>query len=245
MKRFNNEDGNSSSTKRFNPIKDSTQSCKHDFHERGHHHHFPTRATVQKPAPSFVAEGVVDGEFKQINFPQDYAGKYVILLFYPLDFTFVCPTELIAFSERIQEFRSINTEIVAVSVDSKHAHLAFSSLPRDKGGLGKTNLPLVSDITKSISTSYNVLLEDGEDAGVSLRGLFIIDGKGILRQITVNDLPVGRSVDETLRLVQAFQHSDEHGVVCPASWKPGQKTLVANPFSEETKDYFQNVMAKK
>eukprot|EP01112_Ceratiomyxa_fruticulosa_P006219 TRINITY_DN1700_c0_g1_i1.p1 TRINITY_DN1700_c0_g1~~TRINITY_DN1700_c0_g1_i1.p1 ORF type:complete len:243 (+),score=42.46 TRINITY_DN1700_c0_g1_i1:572-1300(+) len=242
MKRFNNDDPNSQSTKRYNSIKDSAQSCKHDF--EGHHSR-PSRASVQKPAPSFTAQAVVDGEFKQINYPQDYSGKYSILLFYPLDFTFVCPTELIAFSERIQEFRALNTEVVAVSIDSKHSHLAFSNLPREKGGLGKTNLPLVADITKSISRSYNVLIDDGEDAGIALRGLFIVDGKGILRQITVNDLPVGRSVDETLRLVEAFQHADEHGEVCPAGWKKGDRTLKDNPFSEETIDYFQNVMAKK
>lgn len=136
--------------------------------------------------------------------------------------TFVCPTEILAFSERIEEFKKINTEVVACSVDSHFTHLAWINTPRKEGGLGKINIPLISDLTHSIAKDYGVYLED---VGHTLRGLFIIDDKGILRQITMNDLPVGRSVDETLRLVQAFQYTDDHGEVCPAGWKPGQDTV--------------------
>lgn len=129
----------------------------------------------------------------------------MILLFYPLDFTFVCPTEIIAFSDRVAEFRELNTEILGISTDSQFTHLAWTQLERKKGGLGSVNIPLLSDLTHQISKDYGVYLEH---LGHSLRGMFIIDGKGIVRQITMNDLPVGRSVDETLRLVQAFQYAD-------------------------------------
>ena len=126
-----------------------------------------------------------------------------------------------------------------VSVDSKFSHLAWSKMPRNKGGLGGCSYPLVADITKAISKDYGVLIEDGEDAGVALRGLFIISPEGKLRQITVNDLPVGRSVDEVLRLVTAFQYTDEHGVVCPANWKPGAKTMIDDP--EKSQAYFSTL----
>jgi alkyl hydroperoxide reductase subunit AhpC len=161
------------------------------------------------------------------------AGKYLVLFFYPLDFTFVCPTEIIAFSDRVKEFRDKNCDVVACSVDSHFSHLAWTNTPRKQGGLGKMDIPLLSDLTKQISTDYGVLLED---QGISLRGLFIIDSKGILRQIIVNDLPVGRSVDEVLRLVQAYQFTDEHGEVCPAGWKPGKKTI--KPDVENCKQFF-------
>lgn len=140
--------------------------------------------------------------------------------------TFVCPTEIISFSDRVQEFRAINTEVVACSVDSPYTHLAWLKTPRKQGGLGKLNIPLLSDQTHQISKDYGVYLEE---VGHALRGLFIIDARGILRQITMNDLPVGRSVDETLRLVQAFQYTDKHGEVCPANWKPGGKTIIPDP----------------
>jgi len=192
-----------------------------------------SKAFVQKQAPDFEAEAVLaDGSFGKVKL-SDYKGKYLVLFFYPLDFTFVCPTEIIAFSDRADEFRAINCEVLACSVDSHFSHLAWTERPRNKGGLGKMNIPLVSDLTKQISKDYGVLLED---AGISLRGLFIIDDKGTLRQITVNDLPVGRSVDETLRLVQAFKFTDEHGEVCPAGWKPGADTI--KPSVDESKEYF-------
>jgi len=150
--------------------------------------------------------------------------------FYPLDFTFVCPTEILAFSDRVKEFKKLNTEVVAASVDSHYTHLAWTHTPRKEGGLDKIGIPLLSDLTHKISKDYGVYLDD---LGHTLRALFIIDGKGVLRQITMNDLPVGRSVDETLRLVQAFQYTDEHGEVCPAGWKPGQDTIIPNPVDKK------------
>lgn len=139
-----------------------------------------------------------------------------------------------AFSDRVEEFRKINAEVIAASVDSHFTHLSWIKTDRKSGGLGKINIPLLSDLNHKISKDYGVYLED---LGHTLRGLFIIDGKGILRQITMNDLPVGRSVDETLRLVQAFQYTDSHGEVCPAGWKPGQQTIIPNP--EDKMKYFE------
>jgi len=191
------------------------------------------KAAIGKPAPAFTAEAVVDGDFQKVSL-SDYKGKYLVFFFYPLDFTFVCPTEIIAFSDRADEFRKIGAEVVAASVDSHFTHLAWTKTPRKEGGLGKMNIPLVSDLTKSISRDYGVLLED---QGITLRGLFIIDPQGVVRQITINDLPVGRDVDETLRLVQAFQYVDKHGEVCPAGWKPGKDTIIPNP-NDKIK-YFQ------
>eukprot|EP01115_Flamella_aegyptia_P005663 TRINITY_DN23710_c0_g1_i3.p1 TRINITY_DN23710_c0_g1~~TRINITY_DN23710_c0_g1_i3.p1 ORF type:complete len:212 (+),score=89.06 TRINITY_DN23710_c0_g1_i3:43-636(+) len=192
-------------------------------------------ARVGKQAPQWTAPAVVGTDFKDISLA-DYKGKYVVMFFYPLDFTFVCPTEIIAFSDRAEEFRKINCEVVALSVDSKYTHLAWVNTPRKEGGLGKLNIPLVADLTKKISRDYDVLLEE---EGHTLRGLFIIDGKGVVRQITMNDPPVGRSVDETLRLVQAFQFTDANGdVACPVNWKPGQTTIATDP--EKKKEYFKN-----
>ncbi|XP_033829558.1 peroxiredoxin-2 [Periophthalmus magnuspinnatus] len=180
-------------------------------------------AKIGQAAPNFQATALhIDGSFKEIKL-SDYKGKYVVLFFYPLDFTFVCPTEIVAFSDRSDDFRQINCEVIGASVDSHFCHLAWTNTPRKQGGLGKMKIPLLADLTKSISRDYGVLKEDD---GISYRGLFIIDDKGILRQITINDLPVGRSVDETLRLVQAFQYTDKHGEVCPAGWKPGSDTIV-------------------
>ncbi|KAG2422866.1 hypothetical protein HXX76_015698 [Chlamydomonas incerta] len=195
-------------------------------------------AKIGAPAPKFKAQAVVNGEIKEISL-DDYKGKYVVLFFYPLDFTFVCPTEIVAFSDRVEEFRAINTEVVGASIDSQFTHLAFSNTPRTKGGLGGCKYPLVADLTKQIAKDYGVLIEDGPDAGVTLRGLFIISPTGILRQITINDLPVGRSVDETLRLVKAFQFTDEHGEVCPANWNPGAKTMKADP--TKSLEYFSTL----
>ncbi|XP_012889633.1 PREDICTED: peroxiredoxin-2 [Dipodomys ordii] len=164
-------------------------------------------ASIGKPAPDFTATAVVDGAFTEVKL-SDYRGKYVVLFFYPLDFTFVCPTEIIAFSEHAEDFRKLGCEVLGVSVDSQFTHLAWINTPRKEGGLGPLNIPLLADVTRSLSLNYGVLKKD---EGIAYRGLFIIDGKGVLRQITVNDLPVGRSVDEALRLVQAFQYTDEHG----------------------------------
>lgn len=187
---------------------------------------------LEKTAPTFSGTAVVDGEFKNLSL-SDYKGKYVVFFFYPLDFTFVCPTEIIAFSDRYEEFKKIDCELIAVSCDSHFCHLAWVNTPRKSGGLGKMNIPLLSDKSGKIARDYGVY---NEETGVPYRGLFIIDGKQNLRQITVNDLPVGRSVDETLRLVQAFQHTDKFGEVCPAGWKPGSKTMKPEP--KASLDYF-------
>lgn len=140
----------------------------------------------------------------------------------------MCPTEIIAFSDRIEEFHQLNSEVIACSVDSHFTHLAWINTPRKEGGLGNVQIPLLSDLTHKISKDYGVYLDD---LGHTLRGLFIIDHRGVLRQITMNDLPVGRSVDETLRLVQAFQYTDTHGEVCPAGWKPGSDTVKKNNYN--------------
>lgn len=192
-------------------------------------------AAVQQPAPAFKGTAVVNNDFKDIQL-SDFKGKYLVLFFYPLDFTFVCPTEIIAFSDRIAEFKALNTEIVGVSVDSHFSHLAWVNMPRKDGGLGQMNYPLLADLTKNISRDYGVLLED---AGISLRGLFIIDPTGVVRQITINDLPVGRSVDETLRLIKAFQFVDKHGEVCPANWDPEKNKDTIKPDVKGSKSYFE------
>jgi peroxiredoxin 1 len=203
-----------------------------------------SQAAIGAPAPSFKGTAVVKGcrcrytstisdDFAEISL-QDYKGKYLVFFFYPLDFTFVCPTEIIAFSDRVEEFRKIGCEVVAVSTDSHFSHLAWVNIPRKQGGLGVMKIPLLADKSCDIAKRYGVLKED---EGIAFRGLFIIDPKQNLRQITINDLPVGRSVDETLRLVQAFQFTDEHGDVCPADWKPGADSMKADP--KKALDYFQ------
>ncbi|XP_071866917.1 peroxiredoxin 2 [Bombus fervidus] len=189
---------------------------------------------LQKPAPAFNGTAVVKGEFKEISL-SDYKGKYVVLFFYPLDFTFVCPTEIIAFSDRAEEFEKIGCKLIAASTDSHFSHLAWVNTPRKQGGLGEMNIPLLADKSTKIARDYGVL---DEESGIPFRGLFIIDDKQKLRQVTINDLPVGRSVDETLRLVQAFQYTDKHGEVCPAGWKPGKKTM--KPDVAASKEYFKD-----
>nr|YP_009511070.1 2-Cys peroxiredoxin [Hydropuntia rangiferina]AXI96743.1 2-Cys peroxiredoxin [Hydropuntia rangiferina]UAD87426.1 2-Cys peroxiredoxin [Hydropuntia rangiferina] len=190
---------------------------------------------VGQPAPNFSAIAVYDQEFKNITL-SDYLGKYVILLFYPLDFTFVCPTEITAFSDAYQDIQSLNTEILGISVDSEYSHLAWLQMERDVGGLGNLNYPLVSDLTKNISSSYNVLTDEGK----ALRGLFIIDKQGIIQYSLVNNLDFGRSVTETLRILKAIQYVQSHpDEVCPADWQPGQATIVSNP--TDSKDYFQSI----
>lgn len=183
-------------------------------------------------APDFSGTAVVKGVFKEVSL-NDYRGKYLVLFFYPLDFTFVCPTEIVAFSDRAVEFRNIGCEVVACSTDSQYTHLAWINTPRKQGGLGEMDIPVLADKSMKIARAYNVL---NEETGIPYRGLFIIDRNQIVRQMTINDLPVGRNVDEILRLVQAFQFTDEHGEVCPANWRPGQKTIVADP--KKAKDYF-------
>ncbi|XP_076922111.1 2-Cys peroxiredoxin BAS1, chloroplastic-like [Bidens hawaiensis] len=189
---------------------------------------------VGNQAPDFEAEAVFDQEFINVKL-SDYIGKkYVILFFYPLDFTFVCPTEITAFSDRYAEFEQINTEILGVSVDSVFSHLAWVQTDRKSGGLGDLNYPLVSDVTKTISKAFNVLIED---QGIALRGLFIIDKEGVIQHSTINNLAIGRSVDETLRTLQALQFVQENpDEVCPAGWKPGEKSMKPDP--KGSKEYF-------
>ncbi len=195
-------------------------------------------AQVQKEAPNFTATAVINEEFKTIKL-SDYRGKYVVLFFYPLDFTFVCPTEIIAFNDRIQDFRSRNAEVLGCSIDSHFSHLAWIRTPREEGGLGGLSYPLISDLTKKISADYGVLTE----GGVALRGTFLIDKQGIIRAITIHDLPLGRSVDEALRVLDALQFCEQHGEVCPAEWRKGQPTI--KPDVQASKEYFRKVAAKK
>ena len=188
---------------------------------------------VGQEAPEFTATAVIDQEFKTVKLA-DFRGKYVVLFFYPLDFTFVCPTEIIAFSDSYEEFSKLNTEVLGVSVDSEFSHLAWIQSDRKEGGIGDIKYPLVSDIKKEISTAYNVL---DPEAGVALRGLFIIDPDGVIQHATVNNLSFGRSVEETLRTLKAIQYVQTHpDEVCPAGWQEGDKTMIPDP--QKSKVYF-------
>lgn len=187
---------------------------------------------VTQKAPEFSAQAVMpDGQFKTVSL-SDYEGKYVVLFFWPLDFTFVCPTEIIAFSDRAKDFADLGVEILGVSIDSQFTHLAWTQTPRNKGGIGPTEYPLIADLNKQISRDYDVLLE----GGIALRGLFLIDKEGVVRHQVVNDLPLGRSVDEALRIVKALQHFEQHGEVCPANWQEGARSI--NPDVEGSKEFF-------
>jgi alkyl hydroperoxide reductase subunit AhpC len=189
-------------------------------------------AQVQKEAPDFTATAVVNEEFKQVKL-SDYRGKYVVLFFYPLDFTFVCPTEIIAFSDRVKEFQDRGAEVIGCSIDSQFSHLAWIQQPRAVGGLGGLKYPLVADLTKKIASDYGVLLE----GGIALRGTFLLDKQGVVRAATIHDLPLGRSVDEALRVLDALQFFEKNGEVCPADWKPGAATI--KPGVKESKAYFE------
>jgi peroxiredoxin 2/4 len=192
---------------------------------------------VGQAAPDFTATAVFDQEFQEIKLSSYKGSKYVVLFFYPLDFTFVCPTEIIAFSDRYAEFQALNTEVLGVSVDSQYAHLAWIQTDRKLGGLGDLQYPLVADLKKEISAAYNVL---DPDAGVALRGLFILDKDGVIQHATINNLAFGRNVDETLRTLQAIQHVQSHpDEVCPANWQPGEKTM--NPDPVKSREYFATV----
>ena len=186
---------------------------------------------VQKEAPDFKAEALVGKTFKEVKLA-DYKGKWLVLFFYPLDFTFVCPTEITAFSDRIEEFQKLGAEVVGCSVDSKFSHLAWANTPRKEGGLGEIKYPLLADITKKVARDYGVLVNDA----VALRGLFLIDPNGKVAYSVVHDLGVGRSVDETLRVIAAFQQVAKTGEVCPANWSSGKKTMKADPV--KSKEYF-------
>lgn len=185
------------------------------------------KAFIGKQAPEFVGDSWNGKEIKKIKL-SEHLGKWVVLFFYPLDFTFVCPTEICNFSDASEKFRSANAEVIGCSIDSAYTHREYALKPRKQGGLAPLEISLLSDVTHEIAKDYGVFCDSGENKGLALRGTFIIDGKGILRHISVNDLNVGRNVDEVLRLVQAFQHSEKFGDVCPAKWKPGEKTMTPN-----------------
>ncbi|MCB0278240.1 MAG: peroxiredoxin [Calditrichaeota bacterium] len=182
---------------------------------------------VGKKAPDFSADAVVNGgDFEEgYSLSQFHGKKYVVLFFYPLDFTFVCPTELHAFQEKLDEFKKRNTEVIGVSVDSKFSHWAWLNTDKDKGGIKGVNYPIVSDINKTIAADYDVLVDGG---GVAYRGLFLIDKDGVVRHQTVNDLPLGRNVNEAIRLLDALQYTEEHGEVCPANWEKGKDAMKAD-----------------
>jgi len=186
---------------------------------------------VTKEAPDFTAQAVMpDDSFAELTL-SSYRGKYVVLFFYPLDFTFVCPSEIIAFDKALEKFEARNAQVIGASVDSQFTHLAWKSTPRDRGGIGPVKYPLVADLKKSISRDYGVLLDDG----IALRGLFLIDKEGIVRHALVNDLPLGRNVDEALRLLDALQFTEQHGEVCPANWREGEEAM--KPSAEGVAEY--------
>jgi peroxiredoxin (alkyl hydroperoxide reductase subunit C) len=193
---------------------------------------------VGKMAPKFSANAVIDGGKIVNNFTlEQFKGKYVILFFYPKDFTFVCPTELFAFQEKLQEFKSRNVELIAVSTDTEQSHWGWLQMEKNHGGIKGVTYPIVADTNKTISMNYDVLAGDLDwnDEGemiatgelVAYRGLFLIDKTGKVRHQLVNDLPLGRSVDEALRIVDALQHLEENGEVCPANWVKGKEALKA------------------
>ena len=189
---------------------------------------------ITKQAPDFTAQAVMpDNSISELTL-SDYRGKYVVLFFYPLDFTFVCPSEILAFNTAIKAFNEKNCEIIGVSVDSQFSHLAWKNAPVEQGGIGNIKFPLVADLNKSISQNYGVLLPA---EGVSLRGLFLIDKEGLIRHAVINDLPLGRNVDEALRMVDALQFFEAHGEVCPANWRPGDDAM--RPTPEGVADYLK------
>jgi peroxiredoxin (alkyl hydroperoxide reductase subunit C) len=176
---------------------------------------------VTREAPDFAAQAVMpDNSFAELKL-SSYRGKYVVLFFYPLDFTFVCPSEIIAFDAALAKFEQKNAQVIGVSVDSHFTHLAWKNTPRKEGGIGPIKYPLVADLDKSISRNYGVLL----DGGIALRGLFLIDKEGKVRHLLVNDLPLGRSVEEALRVLDALQFHEKHGDVCPANWHEGEEAM--------------------
>ncbi|SCU94368.1 LADA_0G08130g1_1 [Lachancea dasiensis] len=189
-------------------------------------------AQVQKPAPAFTKTAVIDGVFDEVSLDK-YKGQYVVLAFIPLAFTFVCPTEIVAFSDAAKRFSDIGAQVLFASTDSEYSLLAWTNIARKDGGLGPVDIPLVADTNHSLAKDYGVLIED---AGVALRGLFLIDPKGIVRHITINDLPVGRNVEEALRLVEGFQWTDKNGTVLPCNWTPGSATI--KPEVDASKEYF-------
>lgn len=188
---------------------------------------------VGKQAPDFKAKAVVDGTIVNDFSLLDYRGKNVILFFYPLDFTFVCPTELHAFQERLGDFEKRNAQVIGCSVDSCYTHLAWLNTPKNKGGIEGIDYPLISDLNKSIANDYDVLIPQ---EGITYRGLFLIDKEGIVRHQVINDLPLGRSVEEALRILDALIYFETYGEVCPANWQQGRKAF--KPSYEDLENYF-------
>ncbi len=187
---------------------------------------------VTNAAPEFTATAVMpDNTFNEEFKLSDLKGKYVVLYFYPLDFTFVCPSEILAFNKALDQFKERNCEVVGISIDSHFSHLAWKNTPVDQGGIGNIQYPLVADLDKKISKQYGVLF----GKAIALRGLFLLDKEGIIRSQVVNDLPLGRSVEETLRVLDALQFTEEHGEVCPANWKKGDEAM--KPTAEGVADY--------
>jgi peroxiredoxin 2/4 len=186
---------------------------------------------VTKEAPDFTATAVMpDNSFAELKL-SSYRGKYVVLFFYPLDFTFVCPSEIIAFDAALQKFKNKNAEVISVSVDSHFTHLAWKNTPRKQGGIGDIRYPMVADLNKNIARDFGVLL----GGGIALRGLFLIDKSGVVRHALINDLPIGRSVDEALRVLDALQFHEKHGDVCPANWHEGEEAM--KPTAEGVAQY--------
>ena len=186
---------------------------------------------VTKEAPDFTAQAVMpDNTMGDLSL-SSYRGKYVLLFFYPLDFTFVCPSEILAFDRALERFREKNCEVIGVSVDSQYTHFAWRNTPVQSGGIGKIGFPLVADLDKSISDNYGVLLP----GGVALRGLFLIDKNGVVQHQLINNLPLGRSVDEAIRILDALQFTEKYGEVCPANWKPGEEGM--KPTAEGVAEY--------
>ena len=187
---------------------------------------------ITKEAPDFTATAVLpDNSFKEEFKLSELRGKYVLLFFYPLNFTFVCPSEILAFNKAVEEFEKANCQLVGISVDSHFSHFAWKNTPINEGGIGSIHYPLVSDLDKSISRDYGVLLPEG----IALRGLFLVDREGIVRHMVVNDLPLGRSVNEALRVLHALQFTEEYGDVCPANWQKGEEAM--KPTAEGVAEY--------
>ena len=202
-------------------------------------------ARVRYPAPPF--SGIAwdcNAGFRKLDL-KDFAGAYLVLFFFPMDFTFVCPTEILEFSKLYDSFKETKCEVIGCSGDSQFVHMEYANKPRAKGGLGPVKMPLLADTSHKIAKAYGAYVDNGDDEGVSLRASYVIDGTGTIRHISQNDLPVGRNVDEVLRLVQAFQYTDTHGEVCPSGWKKGARTMVPDHKSEKTQKYWEEEHAKK
>lgn len=190
---------------------------------------------IGKQAPDFTATAVMpDNSLKEDFRLSELRGKYVVLFFYPLDFTFVCPTEILEFDRNLSKFKELGAEVVGVSVDSQFSHLAWKNTAVEQGGIGNVQYPLVADITKRIAKEYDVLIEQG---GVALRGTFLIDKEGIVKHAVVNDLGLGRNINEAVRMVEALRHHEKHGEVCPANWQEGEDAM--KPTSEGVTAYLQ------